>query len=428
VNITLVEATAAAKTARARGAMRNSRHLRGRPSLRGRTHAFRARAPRAVAAVLAIGILAGGCGSVTRRAAAPAPRPVSLPLATSLAAGQVTWAVVPMGAAAGPNLFWHLFVLSARGNRWTLATPPDVATNGAIAMGVQDGGSLVAGIHPSLLLDFSPITSTPNGGRTWSTGAPDPGLANVPDALGAAPHGGQLIALDRNGSADLAGAGHAGWTTLTSTRALAATPAGRACGVAGLTAAAFSTSGSPMLAGSCTRPGVAGIFADQGGTWHASGPPLPASLRQQKVQVLRLTQAGSRLTALLQAGAGRAARLVTAWTTGSSWTLSAPLRLTGRSVLSSSFGSGGAAAVELTGQRGEFVAGPGSSWQPLPRLPQGRTVTLALPAGGGVDALATDGSLLTAWRLSPAQHSGTGGGTWIKAQATKVPIQYGSSS
>jgi hypothetical protein len=410
---------------------------------------FRTRTPRAAAAVvatagLAATVLLGGCGSATRHAAAPAPRPVSLPLATALTAGQLSWAVVPMGAAAGPNLFWQLFVLRAGSSRWTLATPPDVATNGAIALGVQSGESLVAGIHPSLLLDFSPVTSTPDGGRTWAAGPPDPGLANVPDALAAAPAGGQLIALDRNGSAEVASTGSAGggsastgsartgsartgsagWKTLASTHALAATPAGRACELTGLTAAAFGSSGAPVLAGDCTRPGVAGIFAEQGGTWHAAGPALPAALRGQQVQVLRLTRAGRRLSALLQAGTGNSASLLTASMTAGQWTLSPALRLAGASVLSSSFGgsAGGAVAVALTGRRGEFRTAPGASWQPLPQLPPGGTVTLALPASGGVDALATDGSVLTVWRLQPDP------ARWAKAQVTKVPIQYGSSS
>ncbi|HEY5360754.1 MAG TPA: hypothetical protein VIJ82_24245 [Streptosporangiaceae bacterium] len=396
----------------------------------------RMRPGRCAAACAAIAVLAGGCGSVAAGAAAPAGPPVSLPLATSLSAGQTTWAVIPMGAASGPNLFWQLFKLPAGGASWALATPPDVATNGAIALGVQAGQSLVAGIHPSLLLDFSPITSTPDGGRTWSVGAPDPGLANVPDALATGPRGGQLIALNRSGSAELSrGGGTSSWTTLISTRALRATPAGRACQLTGLTAAAFEPSGPPVLGGICARPGTAGVFAYQGGTWHAAGPPLPGSLSARPTQVLRLTRTGSRLTAVLQAGTGRTASLLTAWTTGSTWTLSPALPLRGRSVVSSSFGSTGGTIVVLSGGRGELLAGPGASWQQLPRLPPGRTVTLALPAGGGVDALAAAGSSLTVWRLPSGQGGVTWkpgatsehGATWSKTQQVKVPIQYGSS-
>jgi hypothetical protein len=397
----------------------------------------------AAAAIVAAAVVAAGCGSTAQPSAAPARRPVSLPLATSLATGQTAWAVVPMGAAAGPNLFWQLFVLPAHASRWSLASPPDVATNGAIALGVQGSRSLVAGIHPSLLLRFSPVTSTPDGGHTWSTGAPDPGLANVPDALATSPDGSRLIALDRDGSAEQAstrqsGNAQASWAALTTTKALSATPAGRGCRLTALTAAAFSPSGSPVLAGNCTRPGVAGIFTQASGTWRAAGPPsssLPAPMRQLKMQVLRLTRSGPRLTALLQAGTGPTASLITAWANGGRWTLSPHLRLAGLAVTSSSFGSNGAAAVTFTGQHGQYLAGPGASWRPLPAMPPGRTVILAIPAVGGVDVLATDGSTLTAWRLGGSTSGGgtaaattAGPGNWVKTQTTKVPIQYGSSS
>jgi hypothetical protein len=398
---------------------------------------FRAGAPRAGAAVLGAAILAGGCASAAHPAAARAPRPVALPLATSVAGDQETWAAVPMGTE-GPNLFWQLFVRPAQATRWTLATPPDVATNGAIALAAGGGNGLVTGIHPSLLLRFSPITATADGGRTWSAGAPDPGLASVPDALAAAPGGGQLISLEHDGRVDLGRAGAADRPSLTSTEALARTPAGRACRLSGLTAVAFSPAGAPLLAGQCARPGVVGVFADQGGAWAAAGPALPSALRGQRIEVLRLTRTGSQLTALLQAGTGRTATLVAAWsTTGRQWTLSAPLRLGRLGVQSSSFGHG-ALAVTLTGRRGELLADPSAAWQPLPELPAGRTVTLALPAPGEVDALAAAGSVLTAWQLHPGPRpagaaaspaaGAFGPGAWSRIQQTKVPIQYGSSS
>ena len=418
---------------------------RSRPASASRSRlasALHGRPPRAGAAVLAAAVLAAGCGTVAARpAAAPAPRPVTLPLATSAVGDQATWASVPMGTA-GPNLFWELFVLPAAGTRWTLATPPDVATNGAIALAPGDGTSIVTGIHPSLQLGFSPITSTPDGGHTWSASAPDPGLASVPDALAAAPAGG-LITLDHDGRVDLGGPGPASRPTLTSLTALAATPAGRACQLTGLTAVSFSPAGSPMLAGQCARPGVAGIFLSQGQGWRATGPALPAPLNRRDIEVLRLTRAGNQLTALLQAGTGRAASLVAAWsTTGSQWTLSPPLRLNGLTVESSSFGRG-SLAVALTGRRAELIPGPAASWQPLPELPAGRAVTLALPKAGIVDALAASGSDLTAWQLplaapaaggiSAGAASGLtagayGRGSWTRTQQTTVPIQYGSSS
>jgi hypothetical protein len=334
-----------------------------------------------------------------------------------------------MGAARpGPEQFWELFRLPAGGTRWALDTPPAAATNGAIAAAAGPGGALVAGIHPSEALSFSPVIATADGGRTWQAGAPDPGLAQVPDALAAAPQGGRLIALDqgRPGPAAAAAASSVAarsWTTLTTQHDLAAAPAARACAVTQLTAAAFSPAGVPVLGAACGHRGAAGIFALAGGTWQAAGPPLPAALRGGAVTVLRLTRAGGRLTALLQAGAGRAAALAAAWTAdGRTWTVSPPLPVPGAAVLSSSFGPDGAAAVVLSGRRAVLLAGPGASWQRLPALPAAPHVTLARPTGGGVMALATNGSVLTVWRLARA------GGAWQQAQRTTVPIESGSSA
>jgi hypothetical protein len=327
----------------------------------------------------------------------------------------------------GPNLFWQLFVRPAGAASWTLVTPPDVATNGAISLAAGAGAAMTAAVHPSLLLAFSPIVSTADGGRAWSAQPPGPRLASVPDAVAAAPAGGRLMTLGRDGRVGLLPAGPAG---LTSLAALARTAAGQACQLTGLTAVAYSPAGAPMVAGQCARPGVAGIFLRSGAGWRATGPALPAALAGQRVEVLRLSRAGRQLTALLQAGAGPDASLVAAWSsTGSSWTVSAPVRLAGQAVVSSSFGRG-AVAVGLTGRRGELLAGPSARWQPLPELPAGRAVTLALPAGGGVDALAADGSVLTAWQLAAGQpaRGGYGSGRWGRTQQTTVPIQYGSSS
>jgi hypothetical protein len=380
-------------------------------------------ASRCAAAALALAVLAAGCGSATRPAHATGPAAVPLSLTTALTGPGATWAAVPMGAASGANQFWQLFMLPAGGSQWSLQTPPDIATNGALILAGQAGRGIVVGERPSLYLTFSAITATGDGGNTWATLPPVSGLAGVPDALAGA-SGGRLVALSGHQDVSVTRAAAGSWATLTTRQALAATPAARACALTELTAAAYTPAGSPMLAGTCGRAGTAGIFAYAGGTWHRAGPALPAALAGQHVRVLRLSQAGRGDVALLQAGTGPSAALIGAWTTdgGQQWRLSAPFGLGGAHVVSASFGSDGATAVVLSGDRGETLAGPGASWRALPPLPPGRTVTLALPAAGTTDALAADGSSLTVWQLRP------GPAAWARTQAIRVPIQYGSSS
>ena len=396
----------------------------------------------AAGAVLAAGTGLAACGSGVSRPAetAPsAPAPVALSAMSSAPLAGATWATVPMGAASGPDEFWQLFRLPAGGSRWALETPPDIATNGAILLAGQSGpggggagskaagadaASLTAGVRPSLDLSFSPITTTADGGHSWATLPPGPGLASQADALAAAPDG-HLIALSQDRTAAVfSGGGNGSWTALTSEHSLAAAPATRSCALTGLTAAAYTPSGTPLLAGTCGRPGTAGIFRDAGGTWRQAGPVLPAALAGRTVQVVRLTRIGTQDVALLEADGPPGASLLAAWTSdgGQHWALSPVLRLGGSYAVSASFGSSGEVAVVLAGHRGATLAGPGNSWRQLPTLPAGRAVTLALPAAGTTDVLAAEGGTLTAWQLR------NGSATWSKTQTIKVPIQYGSSS
>jgi hypothetical protein len=380
------------------------------------------------AMALAATALLAGCGSTTATSRGPAAEapPAGTPfLATSLVTTAGTWAVAVMGgSAATHNNFWQLFARPAGSPRWKLVTPPGTADNGGLIL-ADAGHSLIAGFRPSQYLTYTPLTATADGGQAWSsTGPLDGALADVPDALAAAPATGHLIALLADGTAALAApSGYARWATLASLRSLAATPPGRRCGLQTLTAAVFSPSGQPLLGGTCRRPGTAGIFAETGGAWHAAGPLLPAALAGQAVQVLRLTSTANRTMALLVVGTGPAARLLAAWSSdgGSHWALSPLSPLNGAKPVSASFGPGGTVAAVLNGNRGETLAGTGASWRALPPLPSG-TATLAAGPGTGLDALAVHGAILTVWQLAP------GSGAWAKTQTINVPIQLGSSA
>ncbi|HUK71391.1 MAG TPA: hypothetical protein VLW50_21930 [Streptosporangiaceae bacterium] len=370
-------------------------------------------------------ILATGCGTAQAdHQAGPAATLAPPSLAASLVTSAGTWAVVPMG---GNPAFWQLVRYSTAGGRWSLVTPPGVADNGGLVLADLGGQSLVAGFRPSQDLAFSPLAITGDGGKVWSPGILDAGLADVPDAL-AAQADGRLLAVLRNGVAEQSatGVGASGWSRLTDRGALAASPAGQKCDLRALTAAAFSPSGTPLLAGSCSRPGMAGIFAataTAAGTWRAVGPALPQSLAGRAVTTLRLDTSGGQTLALLAAGTGPSTSVIAGWTSdgGGHWALGPPLALGGAQVRSSGLGAKGAVWLLLSNGRAETISAPGGSWRALPTLPPG-TVALALGDAGQFDALATHGSTLTAWRLEAR------GVTWNIAQTISVPIQYGSSS
>jgi hypothetical protein len=382
---------------------------------------------RPAALALAAALLAG-CGSAAPATSGPAPEapPGGAPfLATSLTTGAGTWAVVVMGGSvATEDNFWQLFVRPAGSSTWRLATPPGTADNGGLVVAGGGAQSLITGFRPSQYLTYTPLIITRDAGQAWSAANPlDAALANVPDALAAEPGSGILLALLTDGTAEQAAPGYTSWTTVATQRSLAATPAGQRCGLQDLTAATFAPPGTPLLAGSCGRPGTAGIFAGAGGTWSAAGPTIPAALAGQDVTVSRLTQTGPGLAALLTAGTGPAASLLAAWSAdgGGHWTESPPLPLHGAALSSASFGAGGTAAVITTANRGEIIASTEPSWRPLPPLPQG-TATLAPGPGGAADALAVHRGTLTVWHLASAATA------WTKVQVINVPIQYGSSS
>jgi hypothetical protein len=371
----------------------------------------------AVAGLVTAGL--AGCGSTPSGTAAPAAPARPAPLQTSFADGTgPSWAVVEMGgSAAQEENFWEMFARQPGTTLWHEVTPEGVADNGGLVVAGSGGPSLLTGFLPSQDLTFSPLATSSNSGTSWKPGNPvNPGLAAVPDALAAGPDD-SLLALT-SGGAELGQNLGADWRHLSSSRSLAATPAGRACAVTGLTAVAFGSAGTPLLAGGCGRRAVAGIFAETGGSWHAAGPAVPASLARQDIEVLRLATVGSSLVALLQAGTGPGTSITAAWYAGGRWTLSSPLH-TGAPVRSTAVGPGGSVGIIMNATRAATLAGPGGSWKPLPTLPR-YAATLALGPSGEVDAIEAHGGTFADYRLGPS--------AWSLAQTLKVTIPYGTSS
>ena len=366
-----------------------------------------------VGLALACAGLAAGCGTQAATVAATRPAAVTASLSTSLTTAQGTWAIAVMGgSAASHNNFWQLFVRRANTGRWSLATPEGVADNGGL-VAAGGNGSLVVGFRPSQELAYSPLATSTDAGLTWTPGLLDAALADTPGAIAVGPSG-RTLALLQDGtieSAPTAGSAAAGrWAPLTTLTALAASAPGRSCGLEGVSAVSFGTNDSPMAAGSCARPGAAGVFTDADGTWRSAGLALPG---RGPVRVLGLVATAGGNEALLAAGNS----LFVAWRDGTRWTVSAPV--TADDVRALGFGPGGSAWLLLGSGRAESIAGAaGSTWRALPLVPAGTTV-LAPGAGGSYDALAVSGSRLTVWRLAR--------GAWGKVQQITVPVQYGSS-
>ena len=244
-------------------------------------------AVRAVAALLAV--TAAACSSSpgaapgapgARRGASPPA--VAIPLDTTLPTPSGTVAVVAMGLLHDPlNTFWQLFSRAGGEDGWTLVTPPGVADNGGLVAGssgsdrAPPGGSLLVGFEPSQDLVFSPLAQSADQGRTWSAGLVPSGLMAVPDALALAPDGEALALLRPHGGEVVRSTGAtSAWTTLVRAAGLASAPGASACGVGRLTAIGFDTAGAPLVATSCSVPGVSGIFESTGGRWRLVGPRL----------------------------------------------------------------------------------------------------------------------------------------------------------
>jgi hypothetical protein len=400
-------------------------------------------------ATLALALMAAqalaACGSsrpVARTGTSGASSPSGPTLATSLAGTDGTsWAVVQMGGSAATyNNFWELFARPADGTQWKLVTPSGVASNGGLVMTQSEAGTLVTGFRPSQDLTFSPLAASADGGGQWSQQPPlSPGLANVPGAL-AGNAAGRLLGLTDAGDVDESTGGSATWTRLTTLRALESSSAGRACGLAALTAVAWTPAGAPMVAGDCSKPGSAGIFTLSSGTWRAAGPALAGTAGRTGATVLGLAMTGADTTAVLAVGSGSTAAVLTAWSAdgGAHWTLSPALRpaaLAAGATPSVSFLGNGSTGLVLTAAAGHPTASEAYTigwqagrWDALPALPaahpaasgKSELATLAATTGGVPQAFVVNGGTLTVWQL--------GSGHWSLLQTVRVSLPYGSSS
>jgi hypothetical protein len=384
----------------------------------------------AAAALASAVILLAGCsgaGAPQAGGSSVAAPSLPTPLATSIQTPGGIWATVPMGHLDQPlNSFWQLFLRPVGSSSWSdRVQATGAATNGGLILASQ-GTSTIVGVRPSNLLKFSPLISTSDGGRSWSTGLlADNGLAARPNALAAGPKDQKLALIGSagGGAGVLGSSGNlSSWRTITTTHALASTPAGRACGLSAITAVAY-LGAQALLGGGCSRAGEAGIFAEGATGWQLLRGVLPSSLERARVEVLELQRTSTGVRALLALADRNGSSLLAAWNEHGHWSDSPPLPLTSAEQLSS-FGpaaSDGIFVLIKTSSGADRLAvasGPGGGWRNLPTPPAG-TSTVAFGPGSSVDALSVRESVLTVWSLTAQR--------WTRGQVIDVPIEYGSS-
>jgi hypothetical protein len=366
-------------------------------------------------AVIAIASASGlaGCGDpATSQTVQPAP-----PIATALESSGQTAVVVPMGDLADPlNTFWQLAVLEQ--GRWSVVTPPNVATNGGI-VAAFDGRNLAAAVLPSQLLGLTPLAWTRDEGRTWTPEVLDEPVAVGPTAM-AASIGSTSYAVTGGTEGGLVASspGLATWRQLASNEELARA-LGAGCRLRGLTAVGITRDGQPIVGGVCD-PGATELplLLLEHGSWRRIGPPTTAP---GGATVLALDVVDGDLEALVDVGAGHATTIeaLTLRRGSARWqrrVLVATLRGT---VASVALGPRSAVVVVRDGAGVEHaieeVAGQVLA---LPQLPQGTEVVV--PGAGPPTAIVVHRSTFEAFDRS--------GRTWRSVQRLAVTIPDGSSN
>jgi hypothetical protein len=398
----------------------------------------KARTPLAggVAALVASAVVLAACSSPgTGHGATPGDSPLSIevPLDATFAIGSAVEAVVPMGRLNDRlETFWQLFFRSTATSPWELSTPTGVADNGGLVVSTStnaDGATVsLAGFEPSQDLDFSPLASSTDQGRTWAPGLLPAGLAAVPDALSASSGAGSVALVRDRGGEVLTSTGDASkWSKLVSRDAIASSAAGRACGVGKLSAVALDAVGGVEVGTTCSSSGLVGIFGKAGGTWHLLGPRVSSPSAPAATKVLRLVDVnGVRSGLVALRSQSRSGIVALSSTHGGAWARSValPVRVGDRIASTGVEPGGGFVVLVSRSNRSsalEAETGPGGGWQSLPSPPPG-TATVAVSTGGLVDALAVATTRLTDWRLDAST------GTWSKIGTVTVPIQFGSSA
>lgn len=335
----------------------------------------------------------------------------------SISVGDRTVASVAMGHLHNPaNTFWQLLTQRGAG-RWTLVTPPGVATNGGIAVSMPTEDDLVVAVLPSLLLRFTALARSSNGGRSWSSGIYGARIATLPDAIGGGPNGSSVAVTSGRAGAVVTSRGLSGWAELATRSSIAASAGG--CPLRSLTAVTVGA-GSVVVAGRC-ETAVAPIAQRVASRWKLVGPTLGVAAN---VDVLRLvgTETGAVCIAIEGSGSSRTVLALSSSDGFATWHV-ARRGLGAAQVTASAVAADGDVAVLVSPRRGAdeayAITRPMGEWTRLPAPPHD-VALLTVNGSGTVEALAVDGSVLTVYAARTHR--------WAPVQQLFVPIQYGSSS
>ena len=353
--------------------------------------------------------------------------------ASGVSTADGSWSTLPMGQLSDQsNTFWQLFHAAPGSSRWTLVTPEGTADNGGLVAGVS-GDSIAAGVLPSALLRFSPLSSSSDGGASWSPVFLPGALARSADALAIETSGTPAgLAVLRDGTVLAAAKSLGSWAPLVSTAVLRR--AAPSCAVSAIAAVAFSAAGAPLVATGCGRGGRVGLFSQTDGSWHVAGPALTVGRGRGATGVVRLETSGVADDAARHRG--RRQGIGRSKSRGRRTIPSGPCRT--RFPCRARTRSAPAPSGRMDGSRsssaGRNPSGPSSKWDqaagpgpPCRRRPPGRRdspsparrPTVDAPP---VDVFSVNGSALRVFELTPS------GATWSRVQTTQVPISYGSSS
>ena len=394
-------------------------------------------------------VLTSGGASTTRSDATVVAPPSSATVSAATTTPARSTVVLAMGHLDDPaNTFYELFGRSAGQSTWTLVTPPGVADNGGLVVGLSTAGSLTAGFLPSGALTFSVLATSPDGGTTWAPGEVPGTLAPWPDALAPGPDGGVYAVLERPSPMVVgADAGLATWSPQVTASQLTASTS--RCAVTAVTAVTVTAGGTPVVGTRCTDSSGStgstgssgtGLFVrtpTAGGTsstgshgWTYVGTAVGGD-GPGTTTVLRAQAVPGGVAAVVERRAGPTVSVTGVWAGGgpaatAAASTSAPFTVPdGWSVRATAVGggSGGSVAVLLASDPGSglrigSLAGPGSGWVTTGAVPAGTTAIATI--GGEVDAFVPSGSDLAVW-------ASTAGSRWKRTGTISVPIQYGSS-